>query len=43
VRIRPAKGGDWTVNKVSPNTVSVGDREFKFDSVFDSKSDQVCY
>ncbi|PRQ32083.1 putative plus-end-directed kinesin ATPase [Rosa chinensis] len=40
VRIRPTKGGDWTVNKVSPNTVSVGDREFEFDSVFDSKSDQ---
>ncbi|XP_004295861.1 PREDICTED: kinesin-like protein KIN12B isoform X2 [Fragaria vesca subsp. vesca] len=40
VRIRPTKGGDWTVNKVSPNSVSVGDREFEFDSVFDSKSDQ---
>ncbi|XP_050367621.1 kinesin-like protein KIN-12F [Argentina anserina] len=40
VRIRPTKGGDWTVNKVSPNAISVGDRAFEFDSVFDSKSDQ---
>ncbi|CAB4277939.1 unnamed protein product [Prunus armeniaca] len=43
-RIRPTKDGenwgDRTVKKVSPRTLSVGDRTFSFDSVFDSKSGQ---
>lgn len=33
--------GDGTIKKVSSNSVSVGDRSFTFDSVFDSKADQV--
>ncbi|KAF3453356.1 hypothetical protein FNV43_RR03796 [Rhamnella rubrinervis] len=44
VRIKPAndgeRDGDRTVKKVSPDTVSVGDRRFTFDSVFDSKANQ---
>ncbi|TQD78921.1 hypothetical protein C1H46_035529 [Malus baccata] len=44
VRIRPTKDGanwgDRTVKKVSPRSLSVGDRTFSFDSVFDSKSGQ---
>ncbi|XP_009361089.2 LOW QUALITY PROTEIN: kinesin-like protein KIN-12F [Pyrus x bretschneideri] len=44
VRIRPTKDGanwgDRTVKKVSPCSLSVGDRTFSFDSVFDSKSGQ---
>lgn len=46
-RIRPTKDGenwgDRTVKKVSPRTLSVGDRTFSFDSVFDSKSGQVWF
>ncbi|KAL5548545.1 hypothetical protein UlMin_003776 [Ulmus minor] len=44
VRIRPAddseRMGDRTVRKVSSDTVSIGDRRFAFNSVFDSKSNQ---
>ncbi|XP_062077549.1 kinesin-like protein KIN-12F [Humulus lupulus] len=44
VRIRPSndgdRGRDRTVSKVSPNAVSIGDRKYTFDSVFDSKNDQ---
>ncbi|KAM1116714.1 hypothetical protein TB2_007080 [Malus domestica] len=44
VRIRPTKDGanwgDRTVKKVSSRSLSVGDRTFSFDSVFDSKSGQ---
>ncbi|PON43304.1 Kinesin-like protein [Parasponia andersonii] len=44
VRIRPPndgeRGRDQTVKKVSANRVSIGDRKFTFDSVFDSKSNQ---
>ncbi|KAM1807693.1 hypothetical protein ACFX11_030666 [Malus domestica] len=44
VRIRPTKDGanwgDRTVKKVSPRSLSVGDRTFSFDSVFDLKSGQ---
>ena len=45
MRIRPANGherdGDWLVRKVSDDSVTVGDRKFTFDSVLDSKSNQV--
>ena len=45
MRIRPAEDsermGDRTARKVSSDTVSIGDRRFAFDSVFDSKSNQV--
>lgn len=45
MRIRPPndgeRGRDQTVKKVSPNEVAIGDRRFRFDSVFDSKSKQV--
>ena len=45
MRIRPPndgeRGRDQTVKKVSANTVSIGDRRFTFDSVLDSKSNQV--
>ncbi|KAF8414212.1 hypothetical protein HHK36_002212 [Tetracentron sinense] len=44
VRIRPVSGndgrGDWTVRKVSSNSLSVADRTFTFDSVVDSNSNQ---
>ncbi|XP_040990761.1 kinesin-like protein KIN-12F [Juglans microcarpa x Juglans regia] len=40
VRIRPDNGGDRTVKKVSLDTLSVGDRKFTFDSVFDSNANQ---
>ncbi|KAL5729750.1 hypothetical protein ACHQM5_002653 [Ranunculus cassubicifolius] len=43
VRIRPGNWrdkGDRTVRKVSPNSLSVGDRSFTFDSVVDSSSTQ---
>lgn len=45
VRIRPANGnereGDRLIKKVSDDSVTVGDRKFTFDSVLDSKSNQV--
>lgn len=44
MRIRPATGPgslDWDVKKVSNDSLSVGDRIFNFDSVFDSNSTQV--
>lgn len=45
MRIRPPNGGerakDRTLKKVSLDTVAVGDRKFTFDSVFDSKANQV--
>ncbi|XP_027368604.1 kinesin-like protein KIN-12F [Abrus precatorius] len=44
VRIRPANNngieGDRTVKKVSSDTLYVGDRQFTFDSVFDSNTNQ---
>ncbi|KAF4395950.1 hypothetical protein F8388_013119 [Cannabis sativa] len=44
VRIRPSndgdRGRDRTVSKVSPNALTVGDRKYTFDSVFDSKNNQ---
>ncbi|KAK6133012.1 hypothetical protein DH2020_033222 [Rehmannia glutinosa] len=43
VRIRPAKGlgiGDTSVSKVSNNSLSVAERNYTFDSVFDSDSTQ---
>ncbi|CAL0317445.1 unnamed protein product [Lupinus luteus] len=44
VRIRPSntceREGDQTVKKVSNDTLCVGDRQFTFDSVFDSNSNQ---
>ncbi|XP_065862511.1 kinesin-like protein KIN-12F [Euphorbia lathyris] len=44
VRIRPVndheRQADVTVKKVSSNSVSIGDRDFAFDSVFDSNSNQ---
>ncbi|KAG5081718.1 hypothetical protein AAZX31_02G279200 [Glycine max] len=44
VRIRPTNNngidGDRTVKKVSSNTLCVGDRQFTFDSVFDSNTNQ---
>ncbi|KAL5101230.1 hypothetical protein RYX36_005557 [Vicia faba] len=43
VRIRPISNigiGDETVKKVSSGTLCVGDRQFKFDSVFDSNTSQ---
>ncbi|RZB66979.1 kinesin-like protein KIN-12F isoform X1 [Glycine soja] len=44
VRIRPTNNngieGDRTVKKVSSDTLCVGDRQFTFDSVFDSNSNQ---
>ncbi|KAI6690615.1 hypothetical protein NL676_027443 [Syzygium grande] len=44
VRIRPAnefeRVGDRIVKKVSSDSLSVGDREFTFDSVFDASSSQ---
>ena len=47
VRIRPTndngKLGDRTVKKISSDTLCVGDRQFTFDSVFDSNSNQVKY
>lgn len=46
VRIRPAndheRDSGRTVKKVSSDSLSVGDKKFVFDSVFDSKSNQVC-
>ncbi|KAL8129153.1 hypothetical protein V2J09_018308 [Rumex salicifolius] len=43
-RIRPPnaheKGGDWTVRKLSKDTLIVEDRSFSFDSVLDSKAKQ---
>lgn len=45
VRVRPVndieKDVNRTVRKVSSDTVSVGDRRFTFDSVFDSNANQV--
>jgi len=45
VRIRPTNNngmeGDRTVKKVSSDTLCVGDRQFTFDSVFDSNTNQV--
>ena len=45
VRIRPVtnhrREGDGTIKKVSSDTLCVGDRQFAFDSVFDSNSNQV--
>jgi hypothetical protein len=46
VRIRPTSNigiGDEGVKKVSSDTLCVGDRQFRFDSVFDSKTSQVKY
>ncbi|GAV87247.1 LOW QUALITY PROTEIN: Kinesin domain-containing protein/Kinesin-related domain-containing protein, partial [Cephalotus follicularis] len=44
VRIRPGneneRARDQTVRKVSSDTLSVGDRRFTFDSIFDSNSNQ---
>ncbi|XP_019460525.1 PREDICTED: kinesin-like protein KIN-12F isoform X3 [Lupinus angustifolius] len=44
VRIRPSntgeREGNQTVKKVSSGTLCVGDRQFTFDSVFDSNSNQ---
>ncbi|KAE9584110.1 putative plus-end-directed kinesin ATPase [Lupinus albus] len=44
VRIRPSntdgREGDGTVKKISPDTLCVGDRQFIYNSVFDSKSNQ---
>lgn len=44
VRIRPVndhdRDVDWTVRKVSLDTLCIGDRKFSFDSVLDSKSNQ---
>ncbi|QCE01788.1 kinesin family member 15 [Vigna unguiculata] len=44
VRIRPTNDngieGDRTVKKVSSDTLCVGDRQFTFDSVFDSNTNQ---
>ncbi|GAA0162951.1 microtubule binding motor protein [Lithospermum erythrorhizon] len=40
VRIRPASGGDRTVRKVADDVISVGDRKFAFDSIFDLNSTQ---
>ncbi|KAJ1441294.1 P-loop containing nucleoside triphosphate hydrolase [Sesbania bispinosa] len=44
VRIRPensnGKGGDWTIKKVSSDALCVGDRQFTFDEVFDTDSNQ---
>ncbi|CAK8538887.1 unnamed protein product [Lathyrus sativus] len=43
VRIRPTSNigiGNETVKKVSSDTLCVGDRQFKFDSVFDSNTSQ---
>lgn len=44
MRIRPGNGlttGDRLVRGVSKDSVSVGDKKFTFDSVFDSNSTQV--
>lgn len=42
VRIRPdVKEGDCIANKVSSDALCVRDRQFKFDEVFDAKSNQV--
>lgn len=44
VRIKPSSGrrsGDGAVKKVSNDSVTVGDRKFTFDSVFDVNSTQV--
>lgn len=44
VRIKPSSGrrsGDGVVKKVSSDSVTVGDRKFTFDSVFDVNSTQV--
>ena len=44
MRIRPSTGPgclDWDVKKVSNDALSVGDRKFIFDSVFDSNAAQV--
>lgn len=44
VRIKPSSGrrsGDGAVKKVSSDSVTVGDRKFTFDSVFDVNSTQV--
>ncbi|XP_028769300.1 kinesin-like protein KIN-12F [Neltuma alba] len=44
VRIRPANNegreGDEIIKKVSPDTLCIADKQFTFDSVFDSKSNQ---
>ncbi|WJX59638.1 hypothetical protein P8452_44944 [Trifolium repens] len=43
VRIRPTSNigiGDEGVKKVSSDTLCVGDRQFRFDSIFDSKTTQ---
>lgn len=45
MRIRPKtvneKLGDPTIRKASEDSVSIGDREFSFNSVLDSTSKQV--
>lgn len=45
MRIRPensnGKEGDWRIKKVSSDALCVGDRQFKFDKVFDTNSNQV--
>ena len=46
VRIRPTGNigiGDETVKKVSSDTLCVGDRQFQFDSIFDTNTSQVKY
>ncbi|KAK6934542.1 Kinesin motor domain [Dillenia turbinata] len=40
VRIRPERDGDRIVKKVSPDSLSVGDRIFSFHAVLDSNSNQ---
>ncbi|KAF7831314.1 kinesin-like protein KIN-12F isoform X1 [Senna tora] len=44
VRIRPSNSrgveGDRIIRKISPDTLCVGDRQFTFDSIFDSNSSQ---
>ncbi|PNX54682.1 kinesin-like protein KIN12B-like, partial [Trifolium pratense] len=43
VRIRPTSNigiGDQAVKKVSSDILCVGDRQFRFDSIFDSKTSQ---
>jgi len=46
VRIRPTGNigiGDETVKKISSDTLCVGDRQFQFDSIFDTNTSQVMY
>jgi hypothetical protein len=46
VRIRPTSNigiGDEGVKKVYSDTLCVGDRQFRLDSIFDSKTTQVKY